>query len=244
MPPKAASKPQTPAVAYAQPSSTTTQQYLLFYNFVCFALWTTVTLRAATLLPILASHNKVHGLFKAIFPLLKWTQTIAILEIVHSLVGLVRAKAFTTAMQVASRLGVVWAIGELLPEVIVTKNRWGRDTAGAPGTPYAFAGCVIAWGVTEIIRYGYFVWREGISGQIPSWLNWLRYNTFFVLYPMGISSECWLIYNAIKPAEKRYPGLAWGFKALLLVYVPGSYILYTHMMAQRRKVLKGKQKST
>jgi very-long-chain (3R)-3-hydroxyacyl-CoA dehydratase len=243
MPPKASTKPPTAAAAYAPPSSSISQKYLLGYNGLCFVLWSIVTLRALTLLPVLLSHNKLHGLYHAIFPVLQWTQTLALLEVVHSIVGIVRASPVTTAMQVASRILVVWGVMYLLPEVIVKKNTWGRDTAGASGTPYAFAGCVLAWGITEIIRYGFFVWKEGISSRIPGWLTWLRYNTFFVLYPIGISSECWLMYNSIEPA-KRYQGMDWLFKVVLLIYVPGSYILYTHMMKQRRKVLKGKQKAT
>jgi very-long-chain (3R)-3-hydroxyacyl-CoA dehydratase len=240
MPPKSAAK--SPAAAYSQSTSPLTQRYLLLYNGVAFALWTTVTLRALSLIPVLVSHDKLHGLYPALFPLLKWTQTIALLEVVHAVLGLVRASVFTTVMQVASRILVVWGIMDLFPSVIITKNIWGRDAAGASGTPYAMAGCVLAWGITEIIRYGFFVWKEGISARIPGWLTWLRYNTFFVLYPIGISSECWLIYNAIEPAKKSYSGLEWVFIGVLVVYVPGSYILYTHMMKQRRKVLKGKQK--
>lgn len=242
MPPKSAPKPPAAAAAYSQSTSTLSQRYLLLYNGACFALWTTITLRALSLIPVLLSHNKLHGLFDALFPLLKWTQTIALLEVVHSIVGLVRASPVTTAMQVASRILVVWGVLDLFPSLIVSKNIWNRDAAGANGTPYAFAGCVLAWGITEIIRYGFFVWKEGVSNIIPGWLTWLRYNTFFVLYPIGISSECWLIYNAIEPAKKTYVGLDWFFKAVLLVYAPGSYILYTHMMKQRRKVMKGKQK--
>ena len=51
------------------------------------------------------------------------------------------------------------------------------------------------------------------------------------------------MYLALKPAEKQGKGVDWLLKIVLLIYVPGSYILYTHMMTQRRKVLKGKGKS-
>lgn len=225
-------------------SSSTKKTYLLAYNATCFALWSTVTLRAILLIPILQSHDKLHGLFEALFPLLKWTQTLALLEIVHSVVGLVRASPVTTAMQVASRIVVVWGVLTLYPEIVATTTPFGRDTAGSTTGPIAFAGILMAWGVTEIIRYGFFVWKEGISPTIPTWLTWLRYNTFFVLYPIGISSECLLMYLAIAPAAREEKGLDWALKAILLIYVPGSYILYTHMMSQRRKVLKGKNKST
>ncbi|KAI9869963.1 MAG: hypothetical protein M1823_008891, partial [Watsoniomyces obsoletus] len=146
----------------------------------------------------------------------------------------------TTAMQVASRILVVWGVLHMYPEIVVSRNVLGRPSAAPGGGIYAFSGILTAWGITEIIRYGFFVYKEGISPRIPSWLTWLRYNTFFVLYPIGISSECWLIWLAKKPAQNEGKGVDWLFKAVLFIYVPGSYILYTHMMAQRRKVLKGK----
>ncbi len=230
-----------PATRGSQRSSQ--QRYLLLYNGLCFVLWTTITLRAAFLIPALHSHSKLEGLFEALFPLLKWTQTLALLEVLHSLVGLVRASPLTTAMQVASRILVVWGVLHLYPQIVVSTNAFGRPGPGMPGGAYAFAGCVMAWGITEIIRYGFFVYKEGVSAVIPSWLTWLRYNTFFVLYPIGISSECWLIWSGVKPAAKEGNGLDLFYKVVLFIYVPGSYILYTHMMAQRRKVLKGKGKT-
>jgi very-long-chain (3R)-3-hydroxyacyl-CoA dehydratase len=224
-------------------ASSSKQKYLLSYNVVCLALWSTVTLRAILLIPTLLAHDKLHGLFEALFPLLKWTQTLALLEIVHSLAGLVRASPITTAMQVASRIIVVWGVLTLYPQVVAAKNTWGRPAPGPNGGPYPFAGILMAWGITEIIRYGFFVYKEGISSRTPSWLTWLRYNTFFILYPVGITSECWLMYLALTPAQKEEKGVDWILKAILFIYVPGSYILYTHMMAQRRKVLKGKGKA-
>lgn len=87
---------------------------------------------------------------------------------------------------------------------------------------------LIAWSVTEVIRYFYFVFT--LSGYKPAIMTWFRYNTFFILYPLGISSECWLIYKSIEPAEALY-GLPYALvlKAILLIYIPG--MLYMVMMS-------------
>lgn len=70
-----------------------------------------------------------------------------------------------------------------------------------------------------------------------------RYNTFFVLYPIGISSECLFMYLALDHAEKYvHEYYKWFLVLVLGIYVPGSYILYTHMMAQRRRVMRGKSR--
>ena len=226
-----------------RPSSSPTQKYLVAYNAVCLFLWSIITLRAIFLIPTLAALGKLEGLLDALFPFLKWTQTIALLEVVHAAVGLVRASPITTAMQVASRILVVWVVLEMFPQIVLTKNIYGRPTAGSTSGPIAFAGILLAWGITEIIRYGFFVWKAAISDKVPNTLTWLRYNTFFVLYPIGISSECMLMYLALAPAANQQMKVDILLKIVLFIYIPGSYILYTHMMAQRRKVLKGKGKS-
>lgn len=197
------------------------QNYLLAYNGICLLLWGILTLRAAFLIPALLAHDKLYGLLDALKPFLTFTQTLAILEVAHSLFGVVRASPFTTAMQVASRLLLVWGVVGAYPEIVATTNIHKRTVPGKNGGPIAFAGILAAWGVTECIRYGFFVYKEGVSPRVPSWLTWLRYNTFFVLYPLGISSECWLIYLALEPSAKAWPLYNMVLKAVLFIYVPG-----------------------
>lgn len=225
---------------YAQKKST----YLLLYNAISFALWSTVTLRAILLIPALAAHGRLYGLHEALFEFLRATQSLALLEIIHATLGLVRASPVTTAMQVASRIMLVWGVLTPYPDVVITRNVMGKASSGTSYGAVALAGCHLAWGITEMIRYGFFMWKEGVSDNVPPWLLWLRYNTFFVLYPIGITSEVVLMYLAIEPAKALGTGYDWLLKAVIGIYVPGSYILYTHMMAQRRKILKGKSKAS
>jgi very-long-chain (3R)-3-hydroxyacyl-CoA dehydratase len=118
--------------------------------------------------------------------------------------GVVRAPISTTAMQVSSRLLLVWLIVNPFPFL--------AKSAG-------YSSMLIAWSVTEVIRYSYFT--LSLSGFLPSVLSWLRYNTFYVLYPLGISSECWLIWSAIEPARKMRQEFAWALQLILFIYIPG-----------------------
>ncbi|KAI9894320.1 MAG: hypothetical protein M1814_003076 [Vezdaea aestivalis] len=127
-------------------------------------------------------------------------------------------------MQVASRLLLVWGIVDQFP----------HSTSRNP----AYASMLVAWSLTEVVRYTYFALN--LRGWVPPIISWLRYNMFFVLYPLGMGSEVWLVTKALGPAGKRRTELEWALRAILLIYVPGGYILYTHMMAQRRKILRGK----
>ncbi|KAL2075769.1 hypothetical protein VTL71DRAFT_712 [Oculimacula yallundae] len=201
-------------------SSSPKTQYLILYNFVNAILWLTVLGRVLGLVPLVGFGRVYPGV--GIF--CKWTQSLALLEVVHAATGLVRAPVGTTAMQVASRLLLVWGVVDQFPYL--------AKSAG-------YSSMLIAWSVTEVVRYSYFVFT--LSGYSPGFISWLRYNLFYVLYPMGISSECWLIYKAIAPAKAIRPEFGWLLQLILFIYVPGSYVLFTHMMAQRRKVMKGKR---
>ncbi|KAJ5990982.1 hypothetical protein N7499_011527, partial [Penicillium canescens] len=230
------SKPVTMATPNPRSSPTgLTRAYLFTYNALNLLTWGTCLVYTATLLPAHVSTNRIPNIFNLTFsPLLLATQSLALLEVVHSLVGLVRAPVMTTAMQVASRLLLVWGI----------MAQFGGEIVGARSTQlgdYAYLGCVAAWGITEVIRYGFFAIT--LSGNaVPSWWTWLRYNTFYVLYPIGISSECTLIIKALGPAGEIHPIFRMALSAILAIYIPGSYILYTHMIAQRRKVMRGKKR--
>ncbi|KAJ5155208.1 Protein-tyrosine phosphatase-like PTPLA [Penicillium capsulatum] len=213
-----------------------TRVYLFAYNAFNLLLWGSCVVYTASLLPDHLLSDRLPAIFNLTSQLLLATQSLALLEVLHSVVGLVRAPFLTTAMQVASRLLVVWGI--LAP--------FGGDIAGAESTTqlgdYAYLGCVGAWGITEVIRYGFFAIT--LSGNsVPAWWTWLRYNTFYVLYPIGITSECTLIFQALRPAAEINPLFQYFLIAVLVIYVPGSYVLYTHMIAQRRKVLRGKKRA-
>uniref|UniRef100_A0A2P2K3W2 Very-long-chain (3R)-3-hydroxyacyl-CoA dehydratase n=1 Tax=Rhizophora mucronata TaxID=61149 RepID=A0A2P2K3W2_RHIMU len=54
-------------------------------------------------------------------------------------------------------------------------------------------------------------------GSTPSWLLWLRYSTFLLLYPTGISSEVGLIYLAL-PYLKVITSLGYNFIAKLIYF--------------------------
>jgi very-long-chain (3R)-3-hydroxyacyl-CoA dehydratase len=109
-------------------------------------------------------------------------------------------------MQVASRYLLMWGVVNNFPGLAKSA---------------AYSSMLVAWSVTEVIRYSYFV--LSLSGYQPAFVTWLRYNAFYVLYPLGISSECWLIYNAIAPAKALRQEYAWFLQLMLLIYIPGKH---------------------
>ncbi|KAF2004221.1 protein tyrosine phosphatase [Amniculicola lignicola CBS 123094] len=197
--------------------------YLIAYNFASaiswgFVLWTVLSIGTK-------KGWESGDVFEGTDRLVRLTQTAAGLEVLHSLLGVVRAPLFTTLMQVASRFLLVWGIAYHFP-------------AAARHSPM-YSSMLLAWSVTEVVRYGFFVFS--LSGMgVPGLVTWLRYNTFIILYPLGISSECWLIYKSIAPSAQVSPLLPYGLYAILAIYVPGAYILLTHMWKQRSKIMSKK----
>ena len=54
---------------------------------------------------------------------------------------------------------------------------------------------LLAWGITEAIRYPFYALKE--LADAPYALTWLRYTTFIVLYPLGVSSELAMVWLAL-----------------------------------------------
>ncbi|KAI8972246.1 PTPLA-domain-containing protein [Trametes punicea] len=161
-----------------------------------------------------------------------FVQSWAALEVLHVLLGWVRSPLVTTLIQVGSRLYLVWGITYQFSE-----------THSNP----LYASMVLSWSITEVVRYTFYACS--LFGKEPSALLFLRYTLFYVLYPTGASSEALLIYATIP-----HPGLGLSHsftpdalaalhtyirEVLFLVWWPGLYVMYTHMIKQRRKVLGG-----
>ncbi|KAI7233004.1 hypothetical protein KC330_g5591 [Hortaea werneckii] len=246
------SKPQQDAQPVKVVPPSYRSLYLILYNSVSALLWAVVLGRV---IAIESVHGR-RGVYLGVGQWTKWTQTVAALEVVHAVLGklrntvllrpctrdgrvrqkrkhvadeerqlklgIVRAPILTTLMQVASRFLLVWLIVPNFPATSYQSTAYGT--------------MLLAWSITEVIRYSYFAVNIAYGG-VPKALTWLRYNTFFVLYPLGIASECWLVWLSIEPAKSWNAAYEWALKLILFVYVPGSYVLFTHMMAQRRKVM-------
>lgn len=201
-------------------------RYLLFYNLCMTAGWSVVLFRA---LFALYSESSV---YEAVDLPLKIFQTGALLEVLHSLTGLIRAPASTTAVQVASRLMLVWGIANAITGV---REEW------------SFQSMVLAWSLTEIPRYFYFS-VAAMMTTVPYWLTVTRYSTFIPLYPIGASSE-WMTLLYALPYIKQSGMYSislpnrfnFGFDyfvlcvIILILYAPGLPYMYIHMIRQRRK---------
>lgn len=204
--------------------------YLIAYNGIQTIGWSYLLWQFLT-------HFLNRGTLDTFWPSIKWTvvifQNAAILEVVHAAIGLVPSGAFMVLMQVYSRVFLV--CGSLLLT---------QGATVSPGLPL----CIIAWSVTEIIRYAYYTLN--LMGTVPQTLLFLRYSTFLLLYPIGITGELLCMYHSLDEiAEKKLLtysmpnawNVAFNYYYFLifymLLYVPLFPVLFGHMLSQRTKML-------
>lgn len=191
----------------------------------------------------------------------KWVQSCAVLEVAHVLAGWVRSPLGTTGMQVASRLWTVWGVVErfdvvrfspcssssilgplffvLCPPKTRLLNASFVFGTQAKQTPF-FASLLLAWSLTESIRYTYYtlsLLTPSPLPSLPSFIIWLRYTTFFVLYPLGAGSEAMAAFVTLPGWGQGWGGKGgggwggkggWGWEAvgragLFFVWWPGEF---------------------
>uniref|UniRef100_A0A2K5PR47 Very-long-chain (3R)-3-hydroxyacyl-CoA dehydratase n=1 Tax=Cebus imitator TaxID=2715852 RepID=A0A2K5PR47_CEBIM len=199
--------------------------YLVIYNVVMTAGWLVI---AVGLVRAYLAKGSYHSLYYSIEKPLKFFQTGALLE-----VGIVPSSVVLTSFQVMSRVFLIWAVTHSVKEV---------------QTEDSVLLFVIAWTITEIIRYSFYTFS--LLNHLPYLIKWARYTLFIVLYPMGVSGELLTIYAALPfvrqaglysislPNKYNFSFDYYAFLILIMIsYIPIFPQLYFHMIHQRRKVL-------
>lgn len=193
--------------------------YLVLYNALSAILWLTVLGRTV-------GTNLMRGpqfVYFTTGDFVLWTQTLMIMDVLHGLFGIVRSDPVTAAAQVASRYVAVWGVQYPFPELCQSP---------------VYSTMLLAWSVTEVIRYSFLALK--LVGFEPAAFVWLRYSSYLILYPLGITSEMIQMWRALDPAKQTYGMPFWaslGF-CLFILWPIGAYVLIGHMNKQRRKVLR------
>ena len=155
------------------------------------------------------------------FFVLQIVQSSALLEIFHSVLKMVKSSPMTTVMQVSSRLFIVWFVLNSFPKV--------------QGS-IAVSTMILAWSITEIVRYSFYFCA--LIGNVPFVLLYLRYTLFYILYPLGAGSEFVLVILSMPYSNQAEYAI---LGAASLVYAPGFYVMFSHMIKQRRNTLTSKK---
>ncbi|GLE01747.1 hypothetical protein PINS_up010585 [Pythium insidiosum] len=215
------------------------QTYLLLYNAASALAWAHIL--AATITTIWSAHangdvadwgTTAAAVWRAVGDEVRVVQTVAALEIVHAVLGIVRSPVVNAVMQAAARMWLLWAITPHWP------------------ASHGQIGCVLmvlSWSLAEVPRYTFYAFN--VIGRVPSSIVYLRYTLFLVLYPAGFTGEVMTMLSTL-PAMKAsglairlpspftvdIPYYVMAF-ALAVLYAPGLFIMYAHMLRQRRRAL-------
>lgn len=106
---------------------------------------------------------------------------------------------------------------------------------------------VLAWSITECVRYGFYLSSSPLvlGKSTPYFIVWLRYSLFYVLYPAGVLGELGVIYQSLGDFKKISIfsiNLVYLVYLIMLVYIPGLPVMMMHMVRQRNKALGKKPK--
>jgi very-long-chain (3R)-3-hydroxyacyl-CoA dehydratase len=176
--------------------------------------------------PLQPYYTRTHTTYASLGLLTAFVQSAAILEVAHVLLGWVGSPLQTTAMQVASRLFLVWGITwvfENVRSLFLSSFRWFINSQSPHQTrtnPF-YTLMILSWSLTESIRYAFYASSllPSLSSP-PKFLVYLRYTTFFVLYPLGAGSEAALIWASVAGRGKWGP-IEWVRLGLFAMWWPG-----------------------
>ncbi|PRP81633.1 hypothetical protein PROFUN_01140 [Planoprotostelium fungivorum] len=150
--------------------------YLAAYNGAQFLGWSYILFKIGQ---HYANGGRTDNLYPSIAEPLNIFQGAAILEVFHSLFGLVSSPILTTAIQIASRVLLI-AVAHAAPQV---------------QSSVFITIMATSWSITEIVRYLFYVLN--LYKAVPRFLLWLRYSLFLALYPSGVAGEVGTLYNAL-----------------------------------------------
>ena len=203
--------------------------YLILYNFIQFCGWFYFFFIVTR---NLISSKTIEEIYLNSHLILQLCQYCAFLEVIHSLIGIVKSSVIITFIQIFGRIIIV-AILQYIPSA-VSKG---------------YLLIYIAWSLVEMIRYIYYIMsllqKEYNNFHIPYILIWCRYSFFVILYPIGVSGEMITVWNAKKYFNEfvMYRGdkyditLAYFVYPLWILYIPALIALYGYLFKQRKKVL-------
>ncbi|KAJ4842273.1 hypothetical protein Tsubulata_023795 [Turnera subulata] len=208
--------------------SSISRLYLFAYNSLQAIGWGTALFRILT---NFVSTKSLDGAYASAGDLICFSQTAAFLEVIHGALGIVPSGVLFPFLQWGGRTHFVLAIVrnisqvQQLPSVFIT---------------------FVAWCLAEVIRYPHYALST--IGSCPSWLTYLRYTAFIVLYPIGLApGEMWTMYQALPIVKEKnlyadffaaFPFSYYNFLRVLLVCYPLPWSsLYMRLLKQRRAKL-------
>ncbi|CAH1432410.1 unnamed protein product [Lactuca virosa] len=202
--------------------------YLFIYNSVQALGWAIALFRIVI---DFVSTKSINGAYASAGDLICLLQTLGFIEVLHGALGIVPSGFLFPLMQWGGRTHFVIAIVHRLLEV-----------QKSPAVFITF----VAWCCMEIIRYPFYALN--CLGNCPSFLTYLRYTAFIVIYPIGVLGEMWIMYQSLPVIMEKnlfanyfsaLPFTYYTFVKVVLICYPFLWLqLYLYLFKQRRSKLR------
>uniref|UniRef100_H0ZFU3 Very-long-chain (3R)-3-hydroxyacyl-CoA dehydratase n=1 Tax=Taeniopygia guttata TaxID=59729 RepID=H0ZFU3_TAEGU len=186
--------------------------YLVMYNLVQFLGFSWIFVNMTVRLFILGK-DSFYDTFHTISDMMYFCQTLALMEIMNSLIGLVRSPLIPSVVQVFGRNFVLFVILGSLEEM-----------QSKPVVFFIF----YFWSIIELFRYPYYM----LSSIGIEWkpLTWLRYTVWIPLYPLGGLAEAVCIVQSI-PIFSETGKFSLGLPNPLNVTIQFPFVLQIYLIA-------------
>nr|XP_033775950.1 very-long-chain (3R)-3-hydroxyacyl-CoA dehydratase 3 [Geotrypetes seraphini] len=188
--------------------------YLFMYNLVQFLGFSWIFVNMTIRLLVLGE-DSFYDTFHTMADVMYFCQMLAVLEIIHPLIGLVKTGIFGSVIQVFGRNFILFVVLGCLEEM--------QNKAVVFFIFYS-------WSMIEIIRYPFYM----LASMDTEWrlLTWLRYTIWIPLYPIGTGAEAVAVIQAIPVVNETgkfsvtlpYLGLSISFSLFLQIYLILSFI--------------------
>uniref|UniRef100_A0A8D0GRJ0 Very-long-chain (3R)-3-hydroxyacyl-CoA dehydratase n=1 Tax=Sphenodon punctatus TaxID=8508 RepID=A0A8D0GRJ0_SPHPU len=204
--------------------------FLFMYNLVQFLGYSWIFVNMSVRLFVLG-RDSFYDTFHTMADMMYFCQMLALMEVVNTLIGLVRSPFIPTFLQVMGRNFVLFVILGSLEEM--------QNKAVVFFIFYL-------WSFIEIIRYPFYM----LSCINMEWklLTWLRYTVFIPVYPLGAAAEAVAAVQAIPIFRETGKfsltlpsplGITISFAVFLQIYLVPLFLVvfinFRHVLKQRRK---------
>ena len=204
--------------------------YLILYNCTQLCGWCFFFFRVTL---DLINSKSLQEIYSNSHIILQCFQYGAFLETIHAILGIVKTSVLPTILQMLIRTSTVFLL-QFVPTAL----------------SYGYLIIYFAWSLVEIVRYLYYtlnlIKKDFGNFNVPYIFIWCRYTFSVMLYPIGFVGEFLTFWNARKHFNKY---ILWEnnafnisrgifFYPIYILFIPGFYFMYGHLISQRKKVFK------
>jgi len=138
---------------------------------------------------------------------LKIFQTLQLFDIVFALLKMTKSNIYASMLQVIARIiNTFWLYHDSTPRTIILLTLY-------------------PWSISDIIRSLYYLFKDYY------FIQFLRYNLFLILYPLGVTGEV----LAIEYYRTFHNELTYVLRLVQLLLIIGFLFLYFYLFKQRKQ---------